>query len=186
MSYSIPKHSRTSVDALSARISNILHILDTPPARPRLPDPSGHDNTVVMSEIQRIQGVITDLISLFQDYRTSIDDELGKLMVDMSHIDSHIEKIVDSRVSKVKQDLVEEVNDNIMKSFHRLDEVGFFDEVTRKTIQNDPKLLNHKCEVPQSEMESLKEELALIKDAELQIIAKINAISTANTQCHER
>jgi hypothetical protein len=153
----------------------------------KLPESSTQDTTAVMSEIQRIQGVITDLISLFQDYRTSIDDELGRLTADISNIDSYIEKIVDSRVSKLREELVSEVNENIMNSFHRLDEVGFFDEVTRKTIQNDPKLSSqHKCQVTNSEMDALRDELALLKDAELQIIAKINAISAANTHCHER
>jgi len=66
-----------------------------------------------------------------------------------------------------------------MRSFHRLDEVGFFEEVAKKT--REPA-----CQVRPSDIDSIREEVALIKDAELQIIAKINSISASNTHCHEK
>ena len=189
-----PSQNRTTVEALSTRINNILNLLDTPSKSRQASSDQPHlawreSETVMMAEIQRIQEVITDLIALFQDYRSSIDDQLENLAKDVCNVESRVESIVEERLSKIKQELRDEANDNIMKSFHRLDENGFFDQVVLKALQKQKlsqSLPIHRCEVSLDDLDNLKEELALVKDAEIQIIAKINAISSANTDCHEK
>ena len=190
-----PSQNRTTVEALSARINNILNLLDTP-SKSRHATGGEPVNgwkeaeSVVMAEIQRIQEVITDLIALFQEYRGSIDDQLESLAKDVCNMESRIESLIDERFKKMKEDVIEQANENIMKSFHRLDEIGFFDQVVSKSLEKQkippPPLPVHRCEVSLDDIDNLKEELAIVKDAEIQIIAKINAIAAANTDCHEK
>ena len=189
-----PTQSRTTVEALSARINNILNLLDTPSKSRQQTSESPHawreSESVIMAEIQRIQEVITDLIALFQDYRSSIDEQLEGLAKDVCNMESRMESLMEERFKKMKEEVVEQANENIMKSFHRLDEIGFFDQVVSKSLQKQkvslPPLPVHRCEVSIDDIDNLKEELAIVKDAEIQIIAKINAIAAANTDCHEK
>jgi hypothetical protein len=190
-----PSQNKTTVEALSARINNILNLLDTP-SKSRSGSQEGtgirrESEGVIMSEIQRIQEVITDLIALFQDYRSSIDDQFENLAKQVCDMESRMEMMVNEKVAKMREDVVEQANENIMKSFHRLDEVGFFDQVVSKALQKQqkpapPPLPIHRCEVSLDDIDNLKEELSIVKDAEIQIIAKLNSIAAANTDCHER
>ena len=187
-----PSQNRTTVEALSARINNILNLLDTPSKTRQGSSDAPHawreSESVMMAEIQRIQEVITDLIALFQDYRTSIDDQLENLAKDVCNMETKMESIIEDRFKRMKEEIAEQANENIMKSFHRLDEIGFFDQVVSKSLQKQklPPLPVHRCEVSLDDIDNLKEELAIVKDAEIQIIAKINAIAAANSDCHEK
>jgi hypothetical protein len=116
-----PSQNKTTVEALSARINNILNLLDTP-SKSRSGSQEGtgirrESEGVIMSEIQRIQEVITDLIALFQDYRSSIDDQFENLAKQVCDMESRMEMMVNEKVAKMREDVVEQANENIMKSF---------------------------------------------------------------------
>jgi len=56
----------------------------------------------LMLEIQRLQSVVTELISLFQEFRTSLDDQWQQ---SAAGLEEKIQRYVDSKLWDIKQEL---------------------------------------------------------------------------------
>ena len=163
------------VDAISKRIGAILQSLDTTPTlhnnHSNLPvlKPFKESEQALMHEIQRIQEVVTDLISLFQDYRSTIDDQLEQLSSQVASIDEKVKQQVESGIARVKKEIISDISEYVESTFTRQE------ELIRRSLQ----------EFKDDQISAIQEELTMIREAEIQIIEKINAISTVNAQCHQ-
>lgn len=179
-----PKPERNPVvDALTARISSILNTMDRPlPSamqRGGVPAqrPFKNSDEMVVSEITRIQDVVTELISLFQDYRMSIDSQLERLCVEVASLDVKVHMHIDSKITEAKQSIMAEVERRFSSDmFHHPENI----QVIKETIETTVPQVDHTESITK-----INAELDMINQAEVEIIEKINAISASNAECHQ-
>lgn len=171
------------VDALTARISSILNTMDRPipssTSRGPLPAqrPLKKSEDLIVTEIQRIQEVVTDLIAVFQDYRFSIDAQLERLCVEVSTVDIKMQMHLETRLNEMKQSILTELDKRLSNGlFTRSDNI----EAIKSTIadMNLPQLSS-------DEISKIHTELDVIRQAEIEIVEKINLISRVNAECHQ-
>lgn len=115
----------------------------------------------LMNEMQSIQAIVTEVISLFQEYRESVDKQIEGLRYDM---DSR----VDTRISERIQSLKEEI------SLLRISQIAVNDQerIDRDRLSNDIRRIR-------SDFENIREDQSRMEE-------KLRKVIKYNVEAHEK
>ena len=111
---------------------------------------------MLMGEVQRIQTILTELISLFQDYHIALDKQMESIVLDL---ESKYTRIVNDKISQLRQEFRDSLNE-------------------LREPADDPMITG--------EILRLKEDILRTKEDQMRIEERLRKINELNCESHFR
>ena len=132
--------------------------------------PVVQSSPAVMAEIQQVHSIVTELISLFQDYRTSVDSRIDGVAADL---EARLSALIDVRDAR-PHDRVSDTRPDI-----------FSDECMRRIAALE-QLVGESFAPKSNDVRRLREELLRVKEDQARLMEKVRGIHRLNCESHQR
>ena len=129
-------------------------------------------------QVAHLQMIVTELISLFQEYRDSVEDRL-EAFSDLGGLEGRLFRRMDEKVAEAQREIHAETNRTLTDQLHRLDSLGFLDIAVKNCLARE--LRGSQSSVDRWELDAIKDELRAVQESQLELLSQLQRLSNKDS-----